>query len=329
MNFLILGYGSIGNRHARNLLSLNHDCIVVEPNITRLELALSHGHMGYSNIEDLKIDFHIDGVFICSPPVFHVKQTIWALTNGFKVFLEKPIGTNLLECQEVLNFAHHNIFVGYNYRWNPQFIKLQNDLSLGLIGKPYYANFVIGMNLEDWHPWENYRNFFMSSADLGGGALLDESHFLELIIELFGLPNAIIGIKSKISHLDIDSDDYVASHFKYKELMLDLRLDLFRRPHESHIEIFGTKGALRCDFINKTTTLTSNTSYAEFKSSQEEFHYSREETFISMLNDFIDFIKLTNNPPRVSFLRGYEVMSVIEQIRNSSKSIPWRIINGN
>lgn len=328
MNFLILGYGSIGNRHARNLLSLDHQCIVVEPNVTRLELALSHGHTVYSNIEDIKIEFQLDGVFICSPPVFHVNQTIWALSHGFKVFLEKPVGTNMLECQEVLKYAHHNIFVGYNYRWNPQFIKLQNDLSLGLIGKPYYANFVIGMHLEDWHPWENYRDFFMSSANLGGGALLDESHFLELIIELFGLPNAIIGLQSKISDLDIDADDYVASHFKYKDLLLDLSLDLFRRPHESYIEVYGAKGNLRCDFISKTTTLTSNESYAKFKSSQEQFHYSREEIFFTMLKDFLNFIESTNTPPRVSFLRGYEVMSLIDQIRNSSKSSLGRVIYG-
>jgi predicted dehydrogenase len=37
-------------------------------------------------------------------------------------------------------------------------------------------------HLADWHPWERYQDFFMAQAALGGGALLDESHFLDLML---------------------------------------------------------------------------------------------------------------------------------------------------
>lgn len=329
MIFLIIGYGSIGKRHAQNLSSFKHECLVVEPDKSRLELALAHGYEGFSDIQDIDSKLYLDGVFICSPPVFHVEQTIWALDRNLKVFLEKPVGINLPECRKILNYDHKNIFVGYNYRWNPQFIKLRTDLSLGVIGKPYYANFVIGMHLEDWHPWENYRNFFMSNASLGGGALLDESHLLELVIELFGLPDAISSLQLKISDLDINSDDYVFSHFKYKNLLLDIRFDLFRRPHESYIEIFATKGSFKCDFAQKTTTLTAYESYAVSRSLDEVFHYSRQEIFLDMLKDFLEFIRSTKTSPRVSFLRGCEVMSLIDQIKKSSMSMRWKNINDN
>ena len=36
------------------------------------------------------------------------------------------------------------------------------------------------MYLPHWHPWEDYRSFYMSSVDGGGGALLDISHEIDL-----------------------------------------------------------------------------------------------------------------------------------------------------
>lgn len=327
MIFLIIGYGSIGQRHAQTLVNLGNTCVVVEPNTSRLKLAEKNGHKGYVSLNNLDLQNKIDGVLICSPPVFHVQQTLWALSRELKIFLEKPIGTSLIECTSVLQHNYNQIFVGYTYRWNPQFIKLQNDLRLGLIGIPYYANFEIGMNLEDWHPWENYRDFFMSRNNLGGGALLDESHFLELAIELFGLPTRISSLQSKISNLDIETDDYVFTHFEYKDLLVDIKLDLFSRPHKSLIQVYGTKGSICCDFIRKTNLLTTSDSYANSKNSLESFDYERQDIFRDMLQDYLKFIRTVNYMPRVSYLRGLEVMHLIEKIRKSSSSEIWEILN--
>ncbi len=49
----------------------------------------------------------------------------------------------------------------------------------------------------------------MSSSELGGGALLDESHWLDQMIWLFGMPDRVFGTVAKISDLEITSDDSV------------------------------------------------------------------------------------------------------------------------
>ena len=64
-------------------------------------------------------------------------------------------------------------------------------------------------HLADWHPWEQYQDFFMAKKNLGGGALLDESHWIDLMVWFFGLPQSIIGKVEKISDLDIETDDNV------------------------------------------------------------------------------------------------------------------------
>jgi predicted dehydrogenase len=255
--------------------------------------------------------------------VYHVDQTIWALKLGKKVFLEKPIGINFEQCKSLLNYDYKKIFIGYTYRWNPQFIKLKKDIEIGVVGKLHYANFVIGMNLEDWHPWENYQDFFMSSLELGGGALLDESHFIELVIDLFGLPEKITSIQSKISSLEIETDDYVFAQFQYKNLVVDIKLDLFKRPHESYIQVYGENGSISCDFIKKSNVTTTNKSYTNSAPSLFQFDYERNDLFVSMIKDFIYFVNSDSETARVPISRGLDVMLVIDKIRKASQDQNW------
>ena len=323
MNFIIIGFGSVGRRHARNLAALGISCLIIEPNANRLREAKVEGYVGFKDLNEVQNDFNFDAVLVCSPPVFHIEQTIWALKKSKKVFLEKPIGLNLNECSKLLQYDCTKIFVGYTYQWNPQFLKLKEDIRNNLIGEAYYANFSIGMNLEDWHPWENYRDFFMSSNKLGGGALLDESHFLELAIDLFGLPEKIAGKQAKISSLEIDTDDYVFAQFEYEKLLVDIKLDLFKRPHEAFLQVYGDKGSLNCDFIRKTNGLTTSISYANTISNSYEFEYEKNEVFTKMMQDFLSFVYSETIPPRVTIARGLEVMLIIDKIKEASLKKNW------
>lgn len=323
MNILIIGYGSVGKRHAKNLARLGITFFVVEPNITRLNEASTEGYIGYASLDEVDYTHKFDAVMVCSPPAFHIDQTIWALKLGKKVFLEKPMGINLEQCKSLLKYDYKKIFIGYTYQWNPQFRKLKKDIEIGEVGKLYYANFVIGMNLEDWHPWESYQDFFMSSLELGGGALLDESHFIELAIDLFGLPEKIAGTQSKISNLEIETDDYVFAQFQYKNLLVDIKLDLFKRPHESFIQVYGENGSINCDFIRKINVSTTYKSYADSTTNLHQFDYERNDLFVSMIDDFLYFVSSDSEPARVPISRGLDVMLVIDKIREASQNRNW------
>ena len=55
----------------------------------------------------------------------------------------------------------------------------------------------------------------MARREMGGGALLDESHWIDLMLWLFGMPSRVSGRIEKISDLEIDSDDNVDLLFAY------------------------------------------------------------------------------------------------------------------
>ena len=50
------------------------------------------------------------------------------------------------------------------YRRETQYIKQQ----VAGFGKPVHYIYHIGQYLPDWHPWENYKNFFVGEARTGG-----------------------------------------------------------------------------------------------------------------------------------------------------------------
>ena len=56
----------------------------------------------------------------------------------------------------------------------------------------------------------------MAKKDLGGGSLLDQSHIIDLCIWLFGDIESVFGQFSKISNLEVETDDYTNAIINFK-----------------------------------------------------------------------------------------------------------------
>ena len=102
-----------------------------------------------------------------------------SLSLAIPILLEKPISKSLSDAMEVKKLIKKNsdrIILGYTWRWWKPFKTVSKNLNKKLLGEIKHVQFHMSAHLADWHPWEPYQEFFMSSKELGGGALLDESH---------------------------------------------------------------------------------------------------------------------------------------------------------
>jgi predicted dehydrogenase len=180
---LIVGAGSVGRRHARNLQYLRAHVSCFDPREDRRDQAKSElGGVVVHDDLDSAMDHPYEGVVIASPPSFHVAQALECVERGIPTLLEKPISPDLasaVELEAAAKRADAPVLLGYTYRWWPPVTHLRARLQAGSIGPLRHARFVMSAHLADWHPWERYQEFFMASRELGGGALLDESHFLD------------------------------------------------------------------------------------------------------------------------------------------------------
>ena len=77
-------------------------------------------------------------------------------------------------------------YIGYCHKFIPYTTKLKQFMEKKIIGDVVHATMRWGSYLPDWHSWEDYKDFYMSKKDQGGGALMDESHGIDLVRFIIG-----------------------------------------------------------------------------------------------------------------------------------------------
>ncbi|MEM6884972.1 MAG: Gfo/Idh/MocA family oxidoreductase [Verrucomicrobiota bacterium] len=251
---LIIGCGSIGKRHLSNFVEVG-GCEIVGADSREDRLQEIKDQYGVEKtytdyLEALKNE-SIDGVVVACPPHIHVKVCNDALDHGCHLFVEKPLAHDLEGVQELADRCKELNkvgFVAYCHRFIPYSQKFKEIIESGQIGKPVTIRMEWGSYLPDWHPWEDYRTFYMAKKEQGGGALLDESHGVDLLRWWFGEVQSVSAIIDQVSDLEISSDDVAALLLRFKSgAVATANFDLCRREPKIFVEVIGTEGMASWD----------------------------------------------------------------------------------
>ena len=319
-HILVVGAGSAGKRYARNLRELGCRVSAHDPRADRAaELSAEGATVAtFGDLEQALNAAVYNGFVIASPPLYHVDQARDVLRQqGAWVLCEKPLSTNQ---QRALALEPHadRILLAYTYRWWPPIQRFRRRLHDGEIGSLRHVRFVMSAHLEDWHPWEPYQQFFMARRELGGGALLDESHFLDLMLWIFGMPEEVYARVEKISALQIDSDDNVDIIAAYGSgLRATLHLDLMGRPHDRAITVVGDAGTLAYSYESNAIKV-GRTGAAEWTT--ENFVCERNEMFMGASREFLSLIRGERAAPSCGVADGVRALSIVDACRRSSDS---------
>ena len=320
-HILIIGSGSVGKRHARNLAALGCRISCVDPREDRRrEFAAETPVVGaHQTVEAALQAGGLDGIAVASPTAYHPANTIAALEAKLPVLLEKPVAKTAAEARIMLKAEQTTgvpVLLGYTWRWWPPLKRLRQQLDAKAIGAVRHVQFHMSAHLADWHPWEPYQEFFMASAVQGGGALLDESHWIDLMVWLFGKPQQLIGRVEKISDLEIDADDNVDVLAIFANgLRVSLHLDLYGRPHEKFIRFIGEGGTLLWSADPNRIAIGREPAQ---KWTEETFTCERNDMFVAVAKEFLDVIA-GRAKPSCTLAEGVGVMELIEAVRASSK----------
>ena len=320
---LIVGAGSIGRRHLGNFKKhgvKNIGC--VDPNKDRLNQAseVCDVYKTYTDHLDAVNEKKYEAVVIASPTSMHVDQAITFASKGIHIFMEKPVSHNLRNLDKLSRIVKEKkikFFTAYCHRFIPSVIKLKELIDSNILGKIYSFNANWGSYLPNWHPWEDYRSFYMAKKSQGGGALLDESHGIDLIRYLFGEISSVAGDVDKISHLEIDSDDWAAALLIFKNnIRGKVHFDLIRHDPQIKIEILCEHGSITWDRIDHQIKV-----FDSRKKSYEVFPYTLAD-ILSMYDEetihFINCIK-NNKQSLIDLEDGIKTMKVVDAIFKSSE----------
>ncbi len=193
---LVVGYGSIGSRHAEVLARMGCRVAVVS---SREGVAEDR----YPDIASAVAGADPDYVVVAVPTARHAEALATLAATGYSgpVLVEKPLFEAVVPMPDN---AFEAVYVGYNLRFHPVIAALRGvlDGSAALSVQAY-----VGQYLPDWRAGRDYRESYSASAAAGGGALRDLSHEMDLVLWLFGGWLRIAALGGHFSSLETDADD--------------------------------------------------------------------------------------------------------------------------
>jgi len=209
MNILIIGLGSIANKHISAIKEIDKNAVIY----ALRSHTQSHSVEGVKDIYNYKdVDGRIDFCIISNPTSKHYETILDCINLNVPLFIEKP-SVMSLEGTEKLNdlILEKNIitYVAHNLRFHPVIQFLKKYLTDKRIIE---VNVYCGSYLPDWRPNIDYTKNYSAIAKMGGGVHLDLIHEIDYSIYLFGMPEYSTTLKLQISDLKIDSIDFAAYH---------------------------------------------------------------------------------------------------------------------
>lgn len=260
---IVIGFGSIGKRHARNLIELG-----IVPYIVTRHPDPAVKAVFFSSMKEIKDPGAFTHAIIASPTARHLDDMRLVAKAGIKnVLIEKPIEATSQRAREILKLAKAkriNVSVAYNMRYCGS-LRSVKDFVKKNMRQVRIVEALVGHYLPLWRPGWDYAASYRARRKSGGGVDLDLSHEVDYVLWLFGDKFKARKVHSaKISDLKIDAPDITKVILDYGKMIADITLDCIRRPKERRLNIICENGKrLSHDFM--TNTLTSGNKKVSFK----------------------------------------------------------------
>lgn len=277
---LIIGYGSIGRKHAQILKKFNCEIVIFtkQKNITFKTL----------NRKKEILEYNPDYIIISNNTNKHREYLKFLEKNLRKkiILTEKP----LLNKYENIKLSKNKYLVGYNLRFHPVIQYIKKNL------KKENINFIsvnVSSYLPNWRKNIDYKKSNSAKNKLGGGLLLELSHELDYIKWLFGNINLIYSFSKKISNLKINTDDILILFGSIsKRIKVIFNMNFFSRIDKREIIIEGKNFSLNADLVKNEVNLLSKNRIKKFSWKKfnilDTYKQEHKKVFNNELENFCD-----------------------------------------
>lgn len=251
MKILVVGAGSIGARHIKNLEQLGYEVYAVDINKESLKKASEFTNGAFSSL-DKALEIKPDIAFICTFSNDHIQPALKCAEAGCHLFIEKPLSLDLEgvdDLIEVIDNKNLITMVGCNMRFHPAISYINDTISNNpSFAKRLWANLEFGFYL----PFDkkDYQNTYKAKKSLGGSLIFDGIHELDYAVWFLGEPEEVICSKGIISSLEIDTEDCVDMIIKFKSgAVCTVHMDYLQHGYSRRCKIVCEEGTITWDFV--------------------------------------------------------------------------------
>lgn len=296
---LIVGVGSIGERHVRCFLATKKTQVsICEPNdALREKIAGTYDVThAYTSLDDaLKQSW--DTLVIATPAQLHVAMARQAIASGVKnVFIEKPLSVTsdgVKELQAEADKANVKVGVAYVYRAHPAAAAMRDAIVSGKFGEPVQLSVVSGQNFPFYRP--AYASTYYTRHETGGGSIQDA------LTHLFNLSQWFVGPITRLTALaehrvlaNVTVEDTVNMLAKHGSVSASYSQNQHQAVNDTCVQVVCTKGV--CKFqIHRHSWSWATEPGSEWHEEVTNF-VTRDDWFIQQCENWLAAVKGERQP---------------------------------
>lgn len=298
---LVVGYGSIGARHARLLGEMGCDVAVVSARA--IDFPQRHG-----TLREGWLAHRPTLVVVANATAAHHETLVELAQLGHAgdVLVEKPVFDHVLPLP-ANNFGQ--LRVAYNLRFHPVLSWLREALADQRVisGQAY-----VGQYLPNWRPGTDYQLCYSAHAEQGGGALLDLSHDLDYLAWMMGSWRRVAAIGGRMSPLEISSDDVFFLLYESDRCpVIGVQLNYLDRLGRRQVIVNTAEHTYEADLVRSSLKIDG-----------EEFHFpvERDTTYRAM-----HAAMLSGNPMQACTVQeALDTLALCDAARDAAAGGHWR-----
>ncbi|GEQ70614.1 hypothetical protein JCM33374_g4292 [Metschnikowia sp. JCM 33374] len=187
IQFVIIGAGLIGPRHAESVLKRN-DCslfAIVDRSAKGPEVARSCDALHFKTIHDMflfceRYDEYPDAAIVCTPNDSHAEIGMLLAERGIHMLVEKPMAASAVDCIRLIDYCErHNVklLIGHHRRFNPYIVMSKEQIHR--IGTPVAIQGVWA--LKKHQEYFDEKAWRRSKYSGGGTIMINLIHDLDLL----------------------------------------------------------------------------------------------------------------------------------------------------
>jgi len=199
--------------------------------------------------------------------------------------------------------------------------KLVKNKKIGEILTIYHH---FGHYLPNWHPWEDYRKFYVSKKETGAAREVVPFE-LVWITKLFSEIHSVYGSIHKLSKLETDIDDVYQIFIEFKNgIKCTFIIDVISEPAINETEIIGEKGIIRCDHNSGIIRIGKGSKWKEVKIKTEKMssgykgNTPSDSIYVEEMKDFLSVVQKKSSPKH-TFLDELKILQVLDAIEKSNQ----------
>ncbi len=291
---LILGTGSIGERHLRYFLATGRtELAFCEPVDRRREEVVGRysAARAFASVADALAAASFDAAVIATPAPSHIPLALELAAHGLHLLIEKPLSLSLDRVEELARLVANRQLkasVGYMWRTNPALQAMKCALDSGRFGAPVQIVITTGQAFAFYRP--AYRDIYYAKHEQGGGAIQDAlTHHLNAAEWLVGPITRVAADADHCVLPGVEVEDTVHVITRHGPVMGSVSLNQHQPPNEYFITVACQRGAVRYN-LTKQAWFSAEEPGGNWKL-EAAFTLDRDGYYIRQAEAFLDYLE--------------------------------------